>query len=119
VQQYGSALHTSSAHVLQVDVSRAPALQTEWAHVPPPPLLEPELLPLLEPLLDPELPPLLEPLLDPELLPLLEPLLDPELLPLPDPELLPLLDPELLLLDPLLAPLSAAPLGVPHPVGPS
>jgi hypothetical protein len=59
-----------------------------------PPLLDPELEPLLLPLLDPELEPLLLPLLDPELEPpLLPPLLDPELepllLPLPPP-LLPL-----------------------------
>jgi len=74
-----------------------------------PPLLDPELLPLLEPetpLLDPEKPllepeaPLLDPempLLDPELLPSM-PLLEPEN-PLLDPEK-PLLDPETPLLDP-------------------
>jgi hypothetical protein len=105
LQQYGSTEQTSSAQVLHASVSFAPALQTACEQVPPPPpLLDPELLPLLDPLLDPELLPLLDPLLDPELLPLLDPLLEPELLPLP------------LLLDP---PVSAEPLGVPQPVGPS
>jgi hypothetical protein len=117
LQQYGSTVQTSSAHVLQDSVSFAPGLQTAWEQVPPPPpLLEPELLPLLEPELLPLELPLLEPellpLLDPELLPLELPLLEPELLPL----LEPLLDPELLLLDP---PVRALPLGVPQPVGPS
>jgi hypothetical protein len=111
-QQYGSFVHTSSAHVLHVVVSALPCEHTGCEQVPPPPLLDPELLPLL----DPELLPLLEPLLDPELLPLELPLLDPELLPL----LEPLLDPELLpLLEPPPVPVIAAPFGVPHPVGPS
>jgi hypothetical protein len=93
-------------------LSTQASLQHTWPRVQtlvqapasPPPLLEPELLPLLEPLLDPELLPLELPELlpEPELLPLLEPLpeplLDPELLPL-DP-LDPLLDPEPLPLPP-------------------
>jgi hypothetical protein len=84
---------------------------------PPPLLAVPELLPPpLDPLLP--LPPLLEP---PPLEPLLPlPPLEPELLPLDEPELLPLDDPELLPeLLPLPAPSRAAPLGEPHPVGPS
>ena len=123
LQQYGSALQTSVAHVLHDGVSGTPVEHTACAHVPPPldepplePLDEPLELPLLEPLDDPlELPPL-EPELDPLLDPLEDPLLEPELEPLE----LPLLDPELL---PLLLPeppeVSALPLGVPHPVGPS
>ncbi len=83
------------------------------------PLLLPPLLLLLL------LPPPLEPLPDPPLLLELDPLLEPELDPLLLPELDPLLEPEL---DPLLEPLplllpliclSAVPLGVPQPVGPS
>ncbi len=79
-------------------------------HIPTPPLLLPDELPLLEPLLDPLELPLLEPLLDPLELPLLdplpEPLLDPLEPPLPDP----LFDPlELPVLDPLEPPVSGFP----------
>jgi hypothetical protein len=118
VQQYWSLVHTSSAHVLHVSVRGVPSEQTEWTHDPPlppelPPLLEPPDPPPLEPpLLPPELPPLLPPL-DPPLLPPELPPLEPPLLP---PELPPLEPP---LLEPLPLPLSAAPLGVPQPVGPS
>jgi hypothetical protein len=48
VQQYGSYVQTSSAHVLHVSVSGLPVLQTACEHVPPPPPP-----PLLPPLLDP------------------------------------------------------------------
>jgi hypothetical protein len=74
-----------------------------------PPPLELELLELLLPLLDPDPLPLV-PELDP-VPPLLEPLLEPELDPLLLPDPLPLLLP--------LVCLSAVPLGVPQPVGPS
>jgi hypothetical protein len=37
VQQYGSCVHTSSAHVLHVVPSAAPDLQTACAQLPPPP----------------------------------------------------------------------------------
>ena len=118
LQQYGSYLHTSPAQVLQVEVSFEPVEQTGWLHVPPPPPLLLLLPPLLPPELLPELLlelPLLEPLelLDPLELPLLLPLLDPLLLPLLDPLELPLL------LEPPPDPVSAAPFGVPQPVGPS
>ena len=76
-------------------------------------LLPPPLLLLPSPPLELELPPdPLPPPLEPELEPL------PELDPLLDPELDPLLEPLLLLLLPLVC-LSAVPLGVPQPVGPS
>jgi hypothetical protein len=64
-----------------------PVLVVQPASAAAPPLLEPELLPLLDPLLEPELPPLLDPLLEPELPPLLEPELPPLLDPLPGGEL--------------------------------
>jgi hypothetical protein len=90
--------------------------------LPVPLLVEPPLLPPPEPEL--LLPPL-EVLDPPPLLELLLVLDPPPLELLPELELLPLLEPELLLLDPELLellppwPISAAPFGVPHPVGPS
>jgi len=95
VQQYESAAQISPAHVLHVFTSLMPVEQTLCEHEPVPASVPPLLLPLDEPLLLPELLPLELPLLDPLLLPELPPLE----LPLP--------------------PESAAPFGVPMPVGPS
>jgi hypothetical protein len=110
LQQYGSFAQTSPAHVLQVEVSEGPALQTAWLHVPLPPLELPELPPEEEPL-PPEDEPLELLLPDDDDDPL-EPLLPDD----DDDPLEPLLpDDELLVPEPA----SAPPFGVPHPVGPS
>ena len=70
LQQYGSAEQTSSEQVLHVVVRCEPAEQTLCEQVPlPPPLLLPELEPLLLPLDEPLELLLLEELLPPLLLP--------------------------------------------------